>query len=499
MNTIHSAANSASQILFGDSTTGTTGQKQYQKQDGVNVPTTDTNNPLRSADNTNTPHHTTDNNSIPGNVPNGSGTKHTAGSGLNGVQLNKPHNSESGSTGPTPPVGPGPLGPAPTSDRPTDTPAFEHSGEPATTTSTFEKPPVGDYNRDGTRHKTSDVNQSSGVFDSEDQPTTSNVTGSRFSEDITPTEERLDTPSTNRLSDTGIANQSSTTSYGAHKHVVDPIHSDSTPSHSFNERPGASQGGNESLGFASDAAEGKRHSNPDIRPRSGPFSDASDFNQSDRASTFSRDSTSNQNPNSDLLQGKRDTPHERRPEEPTPTEDSIQPRINADTSTSAAPTSPIGAAGGGPGIAVEPSVDVDTSSGQCPTPKQGTNRPQETPETHTPETEEKKSEGTGEKYEKSTGMAAEGGDFDASRPGAGREADRILDQKGIGHGKGGPNQGAPQTTPLHSKLLPHSKKDKDVPKPAGYEPVEQPMAETDTSEHKGLTTKIKEKLHVGHR
>lgn len=33
-------------------------------------------------------------------------------------------------------------------------------------------------------------------------------------------------------------------------------------------------------------------------------------------------------------------------------------------------------------------------------------------------------EGTGEKWVKTTGMAAEGGDFDASKPGAGREADR---------------------------------------------------------------------------
>ena len=39
-----------------------------------------------------------------------------------------------------------------------------------------------------------------------------------------------------------------------------------------------------------------------------------------------------------------------------------------------------------------------------------------------------KEPGTGTKYEKSTGMAAEGGDFDATRPGAGREADRRSNQ-----------------------------------------------------------------------
>jgi hypothetical protein len=32
--------------------------------------------------------------------------------------------------------------------------------------------------------------------------------------------------------------------------------------------------------------------------------------------------------------------------------------------------------------------------------------------------------GTGEKYVKSSGFAAEGGDFDATKPGAGKEADR---------------------------------------------------------------------------
>jgi hypothetical protein len=33
-------------------------------------------------------------------------------------------------------------------------------------------------------------------------------------------------------------------------------------------------------------------------------------------------------------------------------------------------------------------------------------------------------EGTGEKYVKSSGMVADGGDFDAASPGAGKEADR---------------------------------------------------------------------------
>lgn len=34
------------------------------------------------------------------------------------------------------------------------------------------------------------------------------------------------------------------------------------------------------------------------------------------------------------------------------------------------------------------------------------------------------SKGTGEEYVKSTGLQADGGDFDATKPGAGKEADR---------------------------------------------------------------------------
>ncbi|KAI0526630.1 hypothetical protein F5B22DRAFT_641772 [Xylaria bambusicola] len=43
----------------------------------------------------------------------------------------------------------------------------------------------------------------------------------------------------------------------------------------------------------------------------------------------------------------------------------------------------------------------------------------------------KKSSGTGEQYVKSSGLQADGGDFDATNPGAGREADRLMEEKGI--------------------------------------------------------------------
>lgn len=38
--------------------------------------------------------------------------------------------------------------------------------------------------------------------------------------------------------------------------------------------------------------------------------------------------------------------------------------------------------------------------------------------------DDSESKGTGEQYVKTTGLAADGGDFDATKPGAGREADR---------------------------------------------------------------------------
>lgn len=53
-------------------------------------------------------------------------------------------------------------------------------------------------------------------------------------------------------------------------------------------------------------------------------------------------------------------------------------------------------------------------------------------------------EGTGEKYVKTSGLAADGGDFDATKPGAGREADRLLETKGVHRDAGNPN--APATT-----------------------------------------------------
>jgi len=79
-------------------------------------------------------------------------------------------------------------------------------------------------------------------------------------------------------------------------------------------------------------------------------------------------------------------------------------------------------------------------------------------------------EGTGEKYVKSSGMKADGGDFDASNPGAGKEADRLLEEKGVHHEPGA------------------------VPPPAGEE--ETGAADAKASKPK-LSEKIKAKLHIG--
>jgi len=48
-----------------------------------------------------------------------------------------------------------------------------------------------------------------------------------------------------------------------------------------------------------------------------------------------------------------------------------------------------------------------------------------------------KTYGTGEQWVKTSGVAAQGGDFDVTKPGAGREATRLLEQKGVHRAKPG--------------------------------------------------------------
>lgn len=76
-----------------------------------------------------------------------------------------------------------------------------------------------------------------------------------------------------------------------------------------------------------------------------------------------------------------------------------------------------------------------------------------------------KEKGTGEKWVKTSGLAADGGDFDATKPGAGREADRLMEQKGI------------------HKTFPGEKLE--------------PSSNGGEKEKVGLSEKIKNKLHIG--
>ncbi|KAI1106883.1 hypothetical protein F4804DRAFT_299365 [Jackrogersella minutella] len=76
-----------------------------------------------------------------------------------------------------------------------------------------------------------------------------------------------------------------------------------------------------------------------------------------------------------------------------------------------------------------------------------------------------KGEGTGEQYVKSSGLKVDGGDFDATNPGAGREADRLMEEKGI-HGG--------------------SKVGEDASESSG---------QSDRKEKKSIGQKIKDKLH----
>ncbi|KAF3769679.1 hypothetical protein M406DRAFT_343810 [Cryphonectria parasitica EP155] len=77
--------------------------------------------------------------------------------------------------------------------------------------------------------------------------------------------------------------------------------------------------------------------------------------------------------------------------------------------------------------------------------------------------------GSGEEYVKSSGLQADGGDFDATKPGAGREADRLLEEKGI-----------------HNPAVEDAKRSEETS--AGSE-------SSDSKEKKSLKDKIKAKLH----
>ncbi|KAI0024880.1 hypothetical protein F4780DRAFT_481265 [Xylariomycetidae sp. FL0641] len=91
-----------------------------------------------------------------------------------------------------------------------------------------------------------------------------------------------------------------------------------------------------------------------------------------------------------------------------------------------------------------------------------------------------KGEGTGEQWVKTSGLKADGGDFDATKPGAGREADRLMEQKGMHPNE--PDKGQGESGGDSSK---------DSSKDSGKDSGKSPSG----GEKKGIASKIKDKLH----
>ncbi|KAL5083432.1 hypothetical protein Trisim1_001485 [Trichoderma cf. simile WF8] len=81
---------------------------------------------------------------------------------------------------------------------------------------------------------------------------------------------------------------------------------------------------------------------------------------------------------------------------------------------------------GGNAAAASSSDAVSSSQQEDNKPKE-----QKLPEDNSQRNDDKKWEATEDDYVKTTGLAADGGNFDAAKPGAGVEADRLMEQKGM--------------------------------------------------------------------
>ncbi|KAF8465269.1 hypothetical protein BDZ91DRAFT_232949 [Kalaharituber pfeilii] len=108
---------------------------------------------------------------------------------------------------------------------------------------------------------------------------------------------------------------------------------------------------------------------------------------------------------------------------------------------------------------MEPSVGADPKHVQQPTQKQqGGDRPLEEPSGDLKSGKEQRQGENKEEaghYVKSTGVAAEGGDFDAAKPGAGKEADRLLEQAGLHRTEQGAASTKSDRGHEHGLHLPH--------------------------------------------
>lgn len=102
-------------------------------------------------------------------------------------------------------------------------------------------------------------------------------------------------------------------------------------------------------------------------------------------------------------------------------------------------------------------------------------------------------QGTGEEWVKSSGLQADGGDFDATKPGAGREADRESKWKKTGRGIGRTLSKADGVAGLLEEKGIH----RDA-KGAMDNPDAAATGSSGASEAKvSKMDKIKEKLHIG--
>ncbi|KAH8148428.1 uncharacterized protein LAJ45_07530 [Morchella importuna] len=543
METVYNAANAASKALFGENTNPNSQNPNQTQNRNPNAVTTDTsdydrpsasetnpfrqsgtdtdsNNPFRSATGPTTKPFDSTNTS-------GFGSQHTATSGSGGHEvLNKPYDSGVGSLE---------KSSARTYDQPSgndfDQPSTagvfaEHSSnygnnpassfdKPTTTTSTFRKTSIGDLNKDGARHEISDLDkQRVGVHSSNPTISSINDHSNAFSSDH-------NKPVTSRFSeDTNTPHTSTSTGTGAgvlgglgvsHEHHT-PTNRDfsqsSTTDHSsympgaFSDNTSGNNNPDSSLSRDSTTTHTPHHQSG--APAQGSnIQSLVDPNPATSTSGISSTSKPTSTSNPSTTAG-------------SATHGATNSGLEA---ANAAPKSVTGAVGSGPGAAVEPSVGAHPGHAQQQTPKQqGADRPLEEPSNTSTSTSKRDtgapkplglgaqnnehSQGTGEKYEKSTGVAAEGGDFDASRPGAGKEADRLLDEKGIHHGKETKPDTSDVTAGLgHSKLLP-GHKDKshtDTPKDHHHDnQTTPPPSDGGSSGHKGLAEKIKEKLHIHH-
>ncbi|KAL0636910.1 hypothetical protein Q9L58_004132 [Maublancomyces gigas] len=557
MDSIYSAASSASRAVFGDTNDDPQNLRQNPGQqrtaghtataDDRTPRTTETkpfrgtgssndgSNPFRYASDTDTTATAYPSGTGPGTGFGSSGTQHTAGSAGpttdHRIDLNKPIANiyESRSAG---------------SGKP-DYPATHASGgnQPTTTTSSIlDKPLGGGLNKDGVRHEAAGIQQPLGASDHSDgrhkrlpgafpveTSEAQRSLRSNLHEDSTHTQPGTGLTGTHQPTapDSSLINRDRT--HGTHEHGVGSGVQPSTgvastfPSSTTGEHrvPGISDnrdrthqsGVDHRVPGISDSRdrthqsgtglEGGRDGTHDLHHKVGsvtnPHMDQSHLHDNLGASTMGEHGVSGISDNRDRthqsgISDNRDRTHQSGV--PTTGEHHGLDKSSTDTHN------PVG-------------LDAHKSSNDAHKSSTDAHQPSTTGTHHTnapgpggavlPVEEKSHESGTGEKYEKSTGVAAEGGDFDASRPGAGREADRLLDERGVHHGPE-KKKDVDADKDVHKKAL-GTKHNKAVGtehnKTVGTEHNEavgtdhNKVQETGT-EHKGLGEKIKEKLHLGH-